>query len=79
VHAAGTSEVRHHHEKAQQFFFILLGAASMEIEGETISLSAGEGVHIPPGRRHQIRNESSNPVRFLVISQPPSHGDSVVE
>ena len=73
----GTSEVRHHHQKAQQFFFILSGAASMEIEGETIRLSDGEGVHVPPGQRHQIRNESSDPVRFLVISQPPSHCDRI--
>jgi len=76
---AGTSEVRHCHQRAQQFFFILSGAASMEIEGETIRLSAGEGVHILPGQRHQIRNESSDSVRFIVVSQPPSHGDRVVE
>lgn len=25
--------------------------------------------------RHQVRNPSSTPARFLVISQPPSHGD----
>jgi mannose-6-phosphate isomerase-like protein (cupin superfamily) len=75
----GTSEVRHYHQRAQQFFFILSGAASMEIEGETIRLSAGEGVHILPGRRHQIRNDSGDPVRFIVVSQPHSHGDRVVE
>jgi len=73
----GTSEVRHHHQRAQQFFFILSGRATMEIEGETISLSSGEGLHIPPGRCHQIRNQSPDPLRFLVISQPPSHGDRV--
>jgi mannose-6-phosphate isomerase-like protein (cupin superfamily) len=76
---SGTSEVRHYHQRAQQFFFILSGAASMEIEGETIRLSAGEGVHILPGLRHQIRNESGDPVRFLVISQPQSHGDRIAE
>jgi mannose-6-phosphate isomerase-like protein (cupin superfamily) len=73
----GTSEVRHYHERAQQFFFILCGQATMEVEGETIRLSAEEGVHIAPSKRHQIRNDSGDPVRFLVISQPPSHGDRV--
>ena len=73
----GTSEVWHHHQRAQQFFFVLFGQATMEIEGETIRLSAGQGFHISPSKRHQMRNESAEPVRFLVISQPPSHGDRV--
>lgn len=75
----GTTEARHHHQRAQQFFFILAGEASMEIEGEMIHLSSGEGVRVTPGKRHQIRNDSGAPVRFLVISQPPSHGDRILE
>jgi mannose-6-phosphate isomerase-like protein (cupin superfamily) len=42
-------------------------------------IPAGSGVRILPGTRHQIRNPSSGPVRFLVISQPPSHGDRIDE
>jgi mannose-6-phosphate isomerase-like protein (cupin superfamily) len=75
----GAHEVRHYHEKAQQFFYILSGEATMEANGETIMLRAGEGIRILPGVRHQIRNESSDAIRFLVISQPPSHGDRVTE
>src|ERR1700704_4823336 len=71
----GTSEVRHFHQIAQQFFFILLGDAVMEVNGENIAIHTGEGLHIPPGVPHQIQNLSNNPVDFLVISQPPSHGD----
>jgi len=75
----GASEVRHFHRNAQQFFFILSGQATMETDGERILLLAGQGVAIPPGTRHQFRNHSEEPVRFLVISQPPSHGDRVTE
>jgi mannose-6-phosphate isomerase-like protein (cupin superfamily) len=75
----GASEVSHFHGKAQQFFFILAGQATMEIDGERILLKVGQGVTIPPGTRHQFRNLSSEPVRFLVISQPPSHGDRITE
>jgi len=74
-----TAEVRHYHQKAQQFFYILSGEAVMEIEGQSTRLTAGEGIHILPGSRHQIRNPSSAPVRFLVISHPPSHGDRISE
>jgi mannose-6-phosphate isomerase-like protein (cupin superfamily) len=74
-----TAEVRHYHHKAQQFFYILSGEAVMEVEGQSTKLAAGEGIHILPGCPHQIRNPSSTPVRFLVISHPPSHGDRVNE
>ena len=76
---SGAAEVRHHHARSQQFFYILTGEVLMEINGENVLIPAGSGVRIPPGTRHQIRNPSSVPVRFLVISQPPSHGDRIDE
>ena len=71
----GTVEVRHFHRAAQQFFYVLSGELRMEVDGEEFCLVAGEGIHIPVGTPHQVRNLSSAPVQFLVISQPPSHGD----
>lgn len=71
----GAAEIRHYHEKAQQFFYILNGEVLMEIEGQTMLVGAGCGIRILPGKRHQIRNPSSGPVRLLVISHPKSHGD----
>jgi mannose-6-phosphate isomerase-like protein (cupin superfamily) len=73
----GTSEVRHYHKLAQQFFYILSGEASMEVDGETLTLRCCEGLHIPPGVPHRIRNVSKESLEFLVISQPRSHGDRV--
>jgi len=72
---AGAAEIRHHHKKAQQFFFVLAGEVLMEIEGKSTLVPAGSGIHVPAGMRHQIRNPSSGPARFLVISHPPSRGD----
>jgi quercetin dioxygenase-like cupin family protein len=73
----GTAEVRHYHQKARQFFYILVGDAVMEVDGQTLHLCAGQGVHIPPQIPHRIGNESSDAVRFLVVSHPHSHGDRV--
>jgi mannose-6-phosphate isomerase-like protein (cupin superfamily) len=73
----GAAEIRHHHQRAQQFFYILSGEVLMEVEGQTMLVPAGSGIRILPGTRHQIRNPSSGPVHFLVISEPPSHGDRV--
>jgi len=71
----GAAEIRHHHKYAQQFFFILSGEVLMEIEGQTTLVRAGSGIRVMPGEHHQIRNPSSTPVRLLVVSHPPSHGD----
>ena len=75
----GAAEIRHHHDHAQQFFYVLEGQIMMEVEGETTLVDAGSGIRIMPGTRHQVRNPSSGPVRFLVMSQPPSHGDRINE
>jgi mannose-6-phosphate isomerase-like protein (cupin superfamily) len=72
---AGTAEVRHFHHNAQQFFYMLAGEAVMEAEGRAMGLIAGEGIWIPAGTSHQMRNDSGDEVHFLVISQPISHGD----
>ncbi len=74
----GTSEVRHLHQKSQQFFFILSGEASIEMNGEIVTLRSGDGIYVPHETPHQLKNDSGRPVEFLVISQPPSHGDRVV-
>ncbi|HTZ84390.1 MAG TPA: cupin domain-containing protein, partial [Candidatus Acidoferrales bacterium] len=75
----GAAEVRHYHARAQQFFYILNGEVLMEVNGEIFLIPAGGGIRILPGTRHQIRNPSSTAVRFLVVSQPPSHGDRIDE
>jgi mannose-6-phosphate isomerase-like protein (cupin superfamily) len=73
----GKRETQHYHERARQFFFILAGAAVLEVEGRPEALQAGQGLEVPPGARHHIRNEGAAPVEFLVISQPTTRGDRI--
>jgi mannose-6-phosphate isomerase-like protein (cupin superfamily) len=73
----GSAEIRHHHANAQQFFYVLDGEILMEVNGENTLLAAGSGIRILPGTTHQVRNPSASAVRFLVVSQPPSHGDRI--
>jgi len=75
----GAAEIRHHHQHAQQFFYVLSGEVLMEIEGDKTLVPAGSGISVLPGKRHQIRNPSASAAQFLVVSQPPSHGDRVNE
>ncbi|GGG65028.1 cupin domain-containing protein [Edaphobacter dinghuensis] len=73
----GASERRHFHMRARQFFYVLEGELTMEVEREEFVLRVGEGVEVAPGRVHQVFNRSGRSARFLVTSQPPSHGDRV--
>jgi mannose-6-phosphate isomerase-like protein (cupin superfamily) len=72
---AGTAERRHRHERSRQFFYVLEGELTMEVEGEEHRIAAHAGLEIAPGAAHQALNRSPHDVRFIVISQPPSHGD----
>jgi quercetin dioxygenase-like cupin family protein len=71
----GAFEQRHRHAHARQFFYVLEGEATLELDGVVHQLRRGEGLHVPPGGAHQMRNESQGDVRFVVISSPKSHGD----
>ncbi|MBM7644505.1 mannose-6-phosphate isomerase-like protein (cupin superfamily) [Scopulibacillus daqui] len=73
-----TIEVKHYHNRSQQFFFVLSGTATLETNGEFITLGPNEGLEVPPLIPHQMKNESQGDVEFLVISQPHSHGDRVL-
>lgn len=67
----------HFHHVSRQFFYMLAGQAILIVEGQRVSLTAGQGLEIPPGVPHQFRNESDSEVHFLVVSMPASHGDRV--
>ncbi|MEA5600719.1 cupin domain-containing protein [Nostoc sp. UHCC 0252] len=70
--------MRHYYQQSRQFFFILSGKATLEIDGSHQVLSQHEGVEIPANVPHQMLNESDCNLEFLVISQPPSHGDRIL-
>ncbi|HJR13397.1 MAG TPA: cupin domain-containing protein [Rhodanobacteraceae bacterium] len=74
----GTAEQRHLHARSRQFFYVLEGEAVLEMEGAMQVLHPGEGLHVAPGTAHQVRNDSGEAVRFLVVSAPKSHGDRVL-
>lgn len=73
----GTAEQRHLHRAATQFFYVLSGELVIELAGNNHRLDPGTGLSIPPGIEHQVINSGVQVARFLVISQPPSHGDRI--
>ncbi len=74
---AGAFETRHYHARARQFFYVLNGALIIDRDGVSHEITAGHGLEVPPGSRHQVLNASSAPAEFLVISAPTTRGDRV--
>ena len=74
---AGASEVRHYHRGATQFFYVLQGTLSIEVDGTEVELGPRQGMSIAAGQAHQVFNRGTVAAEFLVVSNPPSHGDRV--
>tara|TARA_B100000700_G_C14951784_1_gene812029 strand:+ start:66 stop:428 length:363 start_codon:yes stop_codon:yes gene_type:complete len=74
---AGEAEVKHYHEHAEQFFFVLSGCATIELDGQIHKVTAQQGLHVSAGRVHQLSNQGTEPLHFIVTSTPPSHGDRI--
>ena len=70
-----TAEALHYHEKAQQFFFILKGIATFEVEEQSFTVPAGQGIHIKAGKKHRIINNAGQDLEFVLSSQPSTKND----
>jgi mannose-6-phosphate isomerase-like protein (cupin superfamily) len=71
----GAVEGTHMHQHARQFFYILSGNGCMRLASGDIALGPFQGLEIPPGMVHQMRNDSPLPLRFLAVSSPHTRND----
>jgi uncharacterized cupin superfamily protein len=60
----------HCHHAQEEMFIILAGQGTLRVAGETLAVSAGDVIFIPPGPEypHQLINTSQAPLKFLSIS-----------
>lgn len=72
-----TFEVRHVHSETHQFYYVLEGEATVELDGDRVRAAQGEGIEIPPGTVHQMRNDGDGYLEFLVMSSQPPRSDRV--
>ena len=58
----------YHTHPAEVFFFVTEGAVEQEVAGKpTVTLKAGDVIHIPPNTVHQATNKGSVPAKFAVV------------
>ncbi len=61
---------KHFHRIEKEQFIVMNGVLDIEIDGLHQVLREGESITIAPGRIHQLRSASKNPVRVLCASFP---------
>ncbi len=75
----GQQTQAHYHPLTEEIYYLLSGAGLMAIEDETREVYPGDGIAIPPGLRHQIRNIGTQDLVFLCCCAPAyEHEDTVL-
>jgi mannose-6-phosphate isomerase-like protein (cupin superfamily) len=78
--APGQATQRHYHAASEELYYVLEGSGEMEVDGTRAHVAPGDGVLIPPGAWHRIRNGAAGDLRFLCCCAPPySHDDTFFE
>jgi mannose-6-phosphate isomerase-like protein (cupin superfamily) len=77
--APGCTTQAHYHPVTEEIYYILAGIGEMRIEVESAVVGPGDGIAIPPGARHQIRNTGNTDLVLLCCCAPPyEHEDTVL-
>jgi len=74
---ACTREQLHYHQQATQFFFVINCVATFYIEDQKIEVKEQEGITIERNQKHFVVNNGTDPIEFLVISQPSTQYDRI--
>ena len=70
----GVSEGDHIHENdkaLEEIYYFLTGEGKMDIDGQQISVQAGDAIMVPPGINHGLYNPGTEPLKLMIIWGPP--------
>jgi quercetin dioxygenase-like cupin family protein len=68
---AGTLAASHVHDAEEEIIYILSGTGAIISAEKETRLEPGLAVFIPPGLPHQIRVDSSQPLKLVTLFSPP--------
>jgi mannose-6-phosphate isomerase-like protein (cupin superfamily) len=75
----GKSTEEHIHPVAEEIYYVLKGKGRIRIEGEVHDIRPGDGIALPPGKRHKIWNTGTSDLVFLCCCAPAyTHEDTVI-
>ncbi len=74
----GASEGNHRHageDQLEEIYYVLAGQGYLWVEGEAVSLAAGEAVLVPAGVDHGLYNNGTQPLRLVLLWGKPQAAD----
>lgn len=75
----GGATVEHYHRLTEEIYFITRGNGRIRVGQDTRPVGVGDAVAIPPGTRHKLWNEGTEPLCLLCCCSPPyEHEDTVL-
>ncbi len=61
----------HYHKKVEEVYFIVEGEGAIELDGAWYPVKSNDGIAIPIGVKHRMKNVSKNRIlKFLSINSP---------
>ncbi len=73
----GAETEGHYHRTSEEIYYILQGKSVIRLGKDTMDLTEGEAILIPPGIFHNIKNIGETDLIFLCMCSPPySHNDT---
>lgn len=77
--APGQTTGEHYHLRSEEIYYILQGKGRIWLEDDSKEVRAGDGIAIPPGKRHKIENISKMPLVILCCCAPAyTHEDTML-
>jgi uncharacterized cupin superfamily protein len=62
----------HYHASQWEFYYILEGSGEMRLEGETVTIGAGDAMMCSPREAHQLHNTGTSDLVVQIIADNPS-------
>ncbi|MGY2132847.1 cupin domain-containing protein [Hymenobacter sp. HD11105] len=60
----------HHHKGYHELFLVQQGALEFLVDGQAVTVAAGESINLPPNTVHTFCNVGQEPCRFLNVHSP---------
>ena len=77
--APGQTTEEHYHVRSEEIYYILRGRGRMWLENDSREVRVGDGIAIPPGKKHKIENTSSADLVLLCCCTPAyTHEDTIL-
>ena len=68
-----TGDAAYAHGDSEELFLVLEGSIEFELDGETMSLAAGDSVHYRSSVPHRASNQGTERAEVIYVISPPSY------